>query len=231
MQIVFKRVGFIKLDHYCRYKYTFFCIQLHLFKSIHTQNQRIYWVKYDSALCLFIPRIYNKSNWMMYLSSGIIQRCFVYAPFLYAICLLTLPLCQNIRSNDNVISEYCIWKGVQRVFFLSYPVKGMSSILFLAAQCSFDIFHHLSRLLTLSMASVRLWRLWMWSSSISSVSPHNGHIWESFDAFTFIVAGGSHVRCWGDSWQPKHLLDGSLFSSIMERNGRGLKTDIIQLFI
>jgi len=71
----------------------------------------------------------------------------------------------------------------------------MSPIFFLAAQYNFDIFHHLSRLLTLSMASVRLWHLWMWSRSTLSVLPHSGHIWESFDAATFIVAVGSHVWC------------------------------------
>jgi hypothetical protein len=60
-----------------------FCIRAHLFKSIHTQNKRMYWSKYDSALYLFIPRIYNKKSWMVYISSGIIQDCFVYAPFVY----------------------------------------------------------------------------------------------------------------------------------------------------
>jgi len=71
-----------------------FCIQAQLFKSVHTQNKRMYWVKYDSALYLFIPRTYNKNSWMVYLSSGIIQDCFFLCTLcLFTICLLAIPVC------------------------------------------------------------------------------------------------------------------------------------------
>jgi len=50
----------------------------------------------------------------------------------------------------------------------------MSPIFFLAVQYNFKNFQHISRLMILSMASVRLWYHWTCSRSISSASSPSG---------------------------------------------------------
>jgi len=152
------------------------------------------------CICLFLAHTTKRAEWCTFQVA-----LYRIALFMHPLFINNTRMPQNIRSNDSIISEYCIWKGVQRVFFYPNQLKEYLPFSFWQLSIIVIFFHHLSRLLTLSMASVRLWHLWMWSRSTSSVSPRSGHIWESIDAVTFIVAVGSHVWCWGDNWQPRHF--------------------------
>ena len=82
------------------------------------------------------------------------------------------------------------------------PITGMSHI-FLAVQYNFDNFHHLPQLLTLTMASMRLWHVWLWSRCISLVLLHGGHIRESLNPIIFRCyrdTGEVHGLSWPFSW-------------------------------
>jgi hypothetical protein len=61
----------------------YFCTQSHFCYSDHAKNKRLRSIKYDSALYLFISRLCNRNNVLVYLLSGIIGNCFVYACLVY----------------------------------------------------------------------------------------------------------------------------------------------------
>jgi hypothetical protein len=97
--------------------------------------------------------------------------------------------------TKNNVSPLYITFGYSKlsVFFFSMPITGMSHIFLLAVLYNFDNFHHLSQLLTLSMASIRLWHVWLWSRSIALASPHSGHTGESLNQIIFRC----YVWWWG----------------------------------
>ena len=110
-------------------------------------------------------------------------RCFYATSGDVAACLV---VCIGLYLKSAWVSVICFecpnirWDPPGRCFkeiiFFPYPtpVKMMSPIFFLAVQYNFKNFQLLSRLMTLSMASVRLWYHWMCSRSISSASSHSG---------------------------------------------------------
>ena len=105
---------------------------------------------------------------------------------------------------------------VTAVWFLYLtPVKETSSIIFLAVQYNFDNLDHLYRVLTLSMASVRLWNLWVWSRSISALAPHSGHIGGSLIPVLFRCRHNYSCLVLPKTLQGQE--DGSVFYSIFSQ--------------
>jgi hypothetical protein len=59
--------------------------------------------------------------------------------------------------------------------------------------------------LTLSVASVRLWDLWVWSRSISPLSLYSGHIGGPLFQFCSGVVVASHVRWYRRNFKVKKV--------------------------
>ena len=110
----------------------------------------------------------------------------------------------------------CISFLATAIWFLYLtPVKEISSIFFLAVQYNFGNFLHLCWFLTLSVVSVRLWDLWVWSRSISFLSLYSGHIGGSLIPIPFRCRDSQSCMVVPKTLQGKE--DGSLFYSIVSQ--------------
>jgi len=68
-----------------------------------------------TRLCIYLFLAYTtkRAEWCTF--QVVLYRI---ALFMHRLFINNTRIPQNIRSNDSIISEYCIWKGVQRVFFI-----------------------------------------------------------------------------------------------------------------
>jgi len=142
--------------------------------------------------------------------NGSLYLCFMFRYLFFTVTFYNPETSVTIQTfMPSFMFCYTSFLATAVWFLYLTPVKEISSILFLAVQYNFDNFLHLYRFLTLSVASVRLWDLWVWPRSISPLSLHSGHI-----------GGPLFQSCSGVAVTPKTLQgkeDGSLFYSTLSQ--------------